>query len=414
MSIQMEQSIFQISILFLLMLILASACSISGGPTPPAVAPTRLEPTPVPTLAPAITAALQPTVTPGVGLINGKVTQDNGSSNQGIGGAQVQVFDIPNISTKTENDGRYTLANVPVGQHFVVATTQLGTSDLQRVNVSSNPLTLDIRLPLGGGGPGGDFHGRVLAADGGPARGAIVWVLGDVPRTMSDANGNFQLTIPVLDRQIRNRKATFIALKDDRWGFTEIGDENMPVNIRLDHNAPAPQPPEQRYDFVARAPDAKWTNNGGTNLWNLPENDAHGSVSLHERRELEDGSKPVRVLETRPQQVNRGSVSGLYPQVFQPTDSDYFFARVGFLKGADNGNVNFTVTFIPDGGSPIELPGVSHNYQGNLDTIARLFPQQVLGKRGRISLTVSVSTVEAAQFSQNWAVWVDAQIVRAR
>jgi hypothetical protein len=104
-----------------------------------------------------------------------------------------------------------------------------------------------------------------------------------------------------------------------------------------------PGPSEIRLDLIAAAPSALWTSNlGGTVLaWGVLDEVA-GYAIWRDNPQLEDGSRPVRVLETRPRAAPNGDISGQFglPQPVLP--GDRFRAQVGFLSGSV-GSVRFVV-----------------------------------------------------------------------
>ncbi|MGQ9786701.1 MAG: hypothetical protein ACUVSJ_09595, partial [Anaerolineae bacterium] len=104
-----------------------------------------------------------------------------------------------------------------------------------------------------------------------------------------------------------------------------------------------PGPSETVLDLIAAAPSALWTSNlGGTVLtWGVLDEVA-GYAIWRDNPELEDGSRPARVLETRPRAAPNGDIAGQFwlPQPIRP--GDRFRAQVGFLAGAV-GNVRFVV-----------------------------------------------------------------------
>jgi hypothetical protein len=182
--------------------------------------------------------------------------------------------------------------------------------------------------------------------------------------------------------------------------------------ITLNRRTPAPAPPVVVYDFVAHAAEASWRNGSNALVWNLPDNDSRGFALYRQRMELEDGSRPARFLETHPQWVAGGTITGTYQQNLTFQKGDYFVARIGFMKGANAGKAHFYVTFVP-AGSGLKIVStigdIAKSYTGNLSAFVAQIPDTI-AVPGNVRLTVDAGDTAA----QDWAVWVDAQIVRAK
>lgn len=348
-----------------------------------------------------------PTPTPSFGSISGQIVRaDPTGLDKPIPNAEINLLNLPTVNTTTDQNGRYILANVPNGEYFVFARNQTATSDVIPVVVQSNAQTVNIKFGLvfidlcSGAG------GRVLGADGRPAGGAVVWMLGTVVRVTTDANGNFHIPWSVdTDRDV------LVAIAGERWGYARIPSPcGTAVTINLSRKPPLPIAPVVVYDFVAHANEAQWRNGSGANVWNLPDNDPRGFALWRFGFEIENGTRPARLLETHPQWINNGSISGLYPQVFVPRATDYFFTTLGFLKNANAGKVNFSVTFIRESDNARILIGNQEHAYNPLfgpGGFVKKFPDETIGRRGRISLRVDA--LESS--GQDWAAWIAAQII---
>ncbi len=348
-----------------------------------------------------------PSPTPAFGSIGGQVVRtDPMGSDKPIPNAEINLLNLPTVNTTTDQNGRYTLANVPNGEYFVFARNQTATSDVIPVVVQSNAQTVNIKFGLvyidlcNGAG------GRVLGADGRPVGGAVVWILGSVIRVTTDANGNFDIPWSVdTDRDV------LVAIAGERWNYARIPSPcGAKVTINLTRRPTLPIAPVIVYDFVAHANEAQWRNGSGANVWNLPDNDPRGFALWRFGYEMEDGTRPARLLETHPQWINHGTITGLYPQVFVPRATDYFFTTIGFLKNANAGKVNFRVTFVRESDNTQILIGDQERAYNPLfgpGGFVKKFPDQTIGRRGRISLRVDALESSA----QDWAAWIAAQIV---
>jgi hypothetical protein len=324
----------------------------------------------------------------------------------------VYIFDKPEISATTNNNGNYALRDVPNGQHWVFARTSDDTSDLLEVNVQGGLHRLDIHLRTAA-----PFQkimlvaGRVQDANGGRVNGAIVWVPGKPMRTASDPDGSFRLVY--VGDNVLDKKRTIVAAAGNRWGFIRDEGTGSPT-IPLNRRTPGPLPPVVVYDFIEQAASAEWRNGAKALVWNLRDTDPRGAALWRQGIELEDGSKPARVLETRPQQINGGSISGLYKNVPVLQNGDWFIGRVGLLKGANAGRAEFLGTFVQEGPAvsliQTVFPSIDHPYTGALAPILSGIQSDIVGRRGRITLQVDAGTLA----QQDFAVWVQAQIVRPR
>jgi hypothetical protein len=321
-------------------------------------------------------------------------------------------LDVPGISATTNNNGNYALRDVPNGQHLMFARTPDGTSDLLEVNVQGGSHKLDIHLRTASPLQRAMLvAGRVQDANGGPVNGAIVWVPGKPMRTVSDPDGSFRLVY--VGDNVLDKKRTIVAAAGNRWGYIRDEGTGSPT-IPLNRRTPVPLPPVVVYDFIEQAAGAEWRNGGKALVWNLRDTDQRGAALWRQGIELEDGSKPARVLEARPQQVNGGSISGIYKNVPLLQKGDWFIGRVGLLKGATAGHAEFLGTFVQEGPAvsiiQTVFPRIDHPYSGALVPILSEIQSDIVGRRGRITLQVSGGTLA----QQDFAVWVQAQIVRPR
>lgn len=334
---------------------------------------------------------------------------------QAIARAHIELMDLPGLGVDADDRGNYVLRNVPVGPHFVFTRTQFGTSDLLPVDVQGSVTRLDITL-----GSSSPFtrpriaRGRVITEQGAAIGGAVVWIFDKQFRAMSEPDGSFQLVYYLSDRlkpinlSVSTFPLAFIAATNDRWGFAP-GDGSSTPTIVLNQRTRKPSAPVQVYDFIAHADTAAWTNNSGNNIWKTPLTSTRGSASIQNNVTLEDGSKPSHVLEIHPQAIANGLAQGKYPAMI-PQGDYTISARVGFVKGAGQGSVTFVIQFDPDAGNTVELYRDKHDYSSALVPIYTGFPSQVIGKRGRIILSVEGGTPN----SSDKAVWVEPQIISGK
>jgi hypothetical protein len=123
--------------------------------------------------------------------------------------------------------------------------------------------------------------------------------------------------------------------------------------------------PEIIYDFIDRAPDAKWIGyEPGTDTeydlnFNDPSPDPdQGTVGFLQNQILEDGSRPIIVLSTIPALSSEGEIEGLHLSFGENSsiflnESDRLVTRLGFAKGPISDNVRIRVRCFPPGLSDI-------------------------------------------------------------
>jgi hypothetical protein len=126
---------------------------------------------------------------------------------------------------------------------------------------------------------------------------------------------------------------------------------------------------------------------------------------------MEDGSRPALALETHPQWIANGVISGSYNRRIALQGGDRLRLLVGFLQGAGAGNVTFNIIFNYPGcgefGCSDTVAAFAHAYNGALVTrVTDLSAQN--GRVGTFVLLVNAG----ASSGQDWATWVVAQVER--
>jgi hypothetical protein len=161
------------------------------------------------------------------------------------------------------------------------------------------------------------------------------------------------------------------------------------------------------YDFYTRAASAVWTSGAGTLTFGGPDTDTKGFAMYKDGQKLEDGTTGSKVVETHPQFVNDGMISGRYP-TYTVVQGEHFTARIGFLALADGtcgtGNVKFQV-YYKEGATTALLNEWAKSCDGTMKAVdIDLTP--IKGKNVEFILTVLANGSSA----QDWAVWVKPQI----
>ncbi len=169
------------------------------------------------------------------------------------------------------------------------------------------------------------------------------------------------------------------------------------------------------YDFVNEASspstDVKWSSGAGTLTFGGAIDDPKGFACYRTNVTLEDNNVYDRVLETHPQWVDNGYITGTYMELYntlgyQVKAGDHFYTKCGFIKNAMAGKVKFRV-MIRDGSSNIWIAENVKFYDGTIKEIAvDLTPYT--GKKVDFILQVSAE----GSSGQDWAVWYQARIIR--
>jgi hypothetical protein len=165
------------------------------------------------------------------------------------------------------------------------------------------------------------------------------------------------------------------------------------------------------YDFIQKASKARWSRNdaasgklpfGGQNT------DARGFVRSVTNAVLEDGKTYARVLETHPEWRDRGIILGVYENIAIPADAK-FFARVGFLQGADRSDgVTFSVIVLPVSGARARIIARKKIfYEGHLDDLSTDLSAYA-GESVAIRLQVDAGSTS----TEDRAVWVSATVTQ--
>jgi hypothetical protein len=165
------------------------------------------------------------------------------------------------------------------------------------------------------------------------------------------------------------------------------------------------------YDLIAAAELAHWTNVAGSIPWSTSDVDPRGFVMHRPNVRMEDGNVYVHSLETHPEMVPGGIISGAYTDIHasgyivQP--QDVFDAVFGFMENAPAGDATFRVMIRPDNGPNEWIGEVTDTYDGKLkEMVISLAPWA--GQHADFILRVDAGPSP----DQDWATWVVAQIER--
>jgi len=162
------------------------------------------------------------------------------------------------------------------------------------------------------------------------------------------------------------------------------------------------------YDFYTKAPSAVWISGAGTLTWGGPDSNADGFAMYKDGQQMEDGTKPSKVIETHPQFVDDGVISGRFP-AYTVVAGEHFTAKIGFLAKADGtcgaGNAKFQLNYKESGGSVTPLGSWTETCDGTLKSVdVDLTP--LAGKNVEFILAILANGTS----TQDWAIWIRPQI----
>ena len=165
------------------------------------------------------------------------------------------------------------------------------------------------------------------------------------------------------------------------------------------------------YDFVQKAPEARWARaltSPGELPWNGSDGDSRGFARHLTNVQLENGNTFALVLETHPEWKNAGMIFGTYSNVQIPANSK-FTATVGFLKNATTTDgVTFEVHVFDQTTSAIRLIAAkAARADGVLDELAA-----DLGAYAGKTVTFRLQVAAGETSRQDWAVWASAAVTQ--
>jgi hypothetical protein len=163
--------------------------------------------------------------------------------------------------------------------------------------------------------------------------------------------------------------------------------------------------PHVAYDFVEMAPTAYWWTKVGTDMVALPFpgaiNDNRGFATYRNNVKLSDGNTYARVLETHPQWVDNGWISGKYSGVYVPPGAKLRI-KVGLINGASAGNVIFNIGKL---GDPATINTNVFYASG-----VRVLESDLSAYAGQtIDFVMNVNANGSS--AQDWAAWAEAKII---
>ena len=165
------------------------------------------------------------------------------------------------------------------------------------------------------------------------------------------------------------------------------------------------------YNFIDQASTASWVSGSGSLPFPGPDTDSRGFTLTRDNVTLEDGQVYTKALETHPEWITNGFISGAYIQMsstYTVQASDHFYSKIGFMKGASAGNVRYKVMIRPEGGPNVWIVDMIKTYNGALVTLDVPLSAYA-GKKADFILEVDANNPSA---TQDWACWVNTEITR--
>jgi hypothetical protein len=135
--------------------------------------------------------------------------------------------------------------------------------------------------------------------------------------------------------------------------------------------------------------------------------DEEGFVIRLNSPKLETGStENEAALETHPQWVNNGVISGTFPE-FDVKAGDRFRAVIGCLYNGGECNVRFQLNYRADGGALANLGQWDQTYDGSIQNL-NVDLSSLAGK----SVEFTLAVLSNGSSGQDWAFWLQPRIVR--
>jgi hypothetical protein len=157
------------------------------------------------------------------------------------------------------------------------------------------------------------------------------------------------------------------------------------------------------YDFIEQAPYATWSN--GSELLTFGTESDRGSAIVTGDYVVEDGSAPI-VLNTHPQWIDYGQVSGQFNLGFVVRRGDRFTAQIGFFMDGFAGDATWDITCMTASGTSINNQ-VSRAYSGVLGNLEL----DLSALEGETLSTCTLTVYAGATAAQDWAVWLEPVIM---
>ncbi|MEV4312496.1 PASTA domain-containing protein [Actinocrispum sp. NPDC049592] len=174
------------------------------------------------------------------------------------------------------------------------------------------------------------------------------------------------------------------------------------VALQVSSGPPAP------VDLLAKASGALWRNGGGVTLpFGGSDVDERGFVLIRDNYPMEDGSNRT-ILETHPQWIANGAISGLYTLPRPIAAGDHFKATVGFIPpccAPSAGDVTFLFYVVKPNGQSVLVQSI---HDTGADGVLRTFNADLSPYAGSTKIQLMVQA--GASAAQDWASWIQPRI----
>jgi len=158
------------------------------------------------------------------------------------------------------------------------------------------------------------------------------------------------------------------------------------------------------YDFVEQAPTAYWWTIISSTVVALPfpaPTSDKGYANYQYNIKLNDGNTYTRILQTHPQWVNNGFISGKYSGVYVPPGARLRI-KVGLVQGAAAGNVEFYIGKLGD----VATISTVVAYADGVKVL-----EADLGAYAGQTIDFALGANANGSSGQDWAAWAEAKII---
>jgi len=161
------------------------------------------------------------------------------------------------------------------------------------------------------------------------------------------------------------------------------------------------------FDLYTRAGAATWASAAGVLTFGGPDTNPNGFAMYRNDQKVEGGTTPAKAVETHPQWVNDGYITGLYPS-YTVVTGERFRAKIGFILKADGscgvGNAKFRLEY-KEAGVIKTFSEWTETCDGTLREVD-VDLSSLAGKTVQFALTVAANGTA----DQDWAVWIGPRV----
>ena len=132
------------------------------------------------------------------------------------------------------------------------------------------------------------------------------------------------------------------------FGVGSDADESFWVQIKSVQPTPTPSPTPAfnlSFDFIAKGPDATWSNATTQLPWGDPPEDSVGVAVNVANVKMEDGNTYGSLLATYPQAIQDGMIKGVYP-AYTIQANDHLRTKIGLRYNCGDASVKFQIRYL--------------------------------------------------------------------